>query len=53
MFSNAQKLAAVLNKWSQPAIQGCESAFHRLGQPNVEHFQRDSSRTERIVLIID
>lgn len=30
MFSNAQKLAAVLNKWAQPAIQGLIGS--RLGQ---------------------
>ena len=30
MFSNAQKLAAVLNKWAQPAIQGLLGT--RLGQ---------------------
>ena len=30
MFSNAQKLAAVLNKWAQPAIQGLLGS--RLGQ---------------------
>lgn len=30
MFSNAQKLAAVLNKWAQPAIQGLIG--NRLGQ---------------------
>lgn len=30
MFSNAQKLAAVLNKWAQPAIQGL--LVSRLGQ---------------------
>ncbi len=30
MFSNAQKLAAVLNKWAQPAIQGLIG--QRLGQ---------------------
>ena len=30
MFSNAQKLAAVLNKWAQPAIQGLLGG--RLGQ---------------------
>ena len=30
MFSNAQKLAAVLNKWAQPAIQGLLG--NRLGQ---------------------
>lgn len=30
MYSNAQKLAAVLNKWAQPAIQGLLGT--RLGQ---------------------
>ena len=30
MFSNAQKLAAVLNRWAQPAIQGLLGS--RLGQ---------------------
>ena len=36
MYSNAQKLAAVLNKWAQPAIQGLLGT--RLGQlPFIEN----------------
>ena len=62
MYSNAQKLAAVLNKWAQPAIQGLLGTrlgqlpfianTDGLGKSHVEHIQGDIPIARRIVILI-